>query len=169
VTDPDSGPRSGLPALGPRGEGWVIGQGLLLALTAILGMPGLASLPPTDAGRWLTLGLGLLLLVVGGVVGLAGVRALGSNLTAAPRPKDEAEFVEAGIYRVIRHPLYAAVASVATGWAVAMGSLPALLAAVALAAWLDAKARREEAWLLETYPEYAAYRGRTHRFIPGVY
>jgi len=42
-------------------------------------------------------------------------------------------------------------------------------ATAALAAWLDLKSRREEAWLRGHYPEYEAYRRRTHRFIPGAY
>ena len=35
------------------------------------------------------------------------------------------------------------------------------------AAFLEAKRRREEAWLLEQHPGYAEYRGRVHRrFVP---
>jgi protein-S-isoprenylcysteine O-methyltransferase Ste14 len=38
-----------------------------------------------------------------------------------------------------------------------------------LGLWLDAKARREERWLVDAFPGYAAYRRRTHRFVPGIY
>ena len=38
-----------------------------------------------------------------------------------------------------------------------------------LAALLDAKARREETWLLERYDAYAEYRRRSKRFVPGIY
>lgn len=161
--------RTRLPDLGPRGEGWVIGQALLLGIVALLGAPGLASLPPVDVGGWVLLGVGLALLCAGLAVGLAGARALGTSLTAVPRPKGGATLVESGIYRSIRHPLYVAVVTVALGWAVAMASVPALLAALLLGAWMDAKARREEAWLVEAHPQYEAYRRRTHRFVPGVY
>jgi protein-S-isoprenylcysteine O-methyltransferase Ste14 len=161
--------QSRLPALGPRGEGWVIGQGVLLALVAVLGLPGLADLPPVDGAGWALLGLGLVLLAGGVGIGLAGIRALGRHLTAVPRPKRDASLVETGIYGAIRHPLYVAVVAAALGWAVAMGSIPSAVVAIVLGVWLDAKARREEDWLLEAYPEYAAYRRRTSRFIPRVY
>jgi protein-S-isoprenylcysteine O-methyltransferase Ste14 len=162
-------PRTRLPALGERGEGWVVGQGILLALVALLGLPGLGALPPADPGRWAVLLTGLALLVIGSLIGLAGVRDLGRNLTAVPRPKRGARFVDRGIYRRIRHPLYLAVVTVALGWSVAMASLPAAVAAAGLAIWLDAKSRREEVWLVETYEDYAAYRRRSARFLPGVY
>lgn len=161
--------RPSLPALGPRGEGWVVGQGVLLVLVAVLGLPGLAELPPTDATGWLRLGIGLVLLAAAAVVGLAGLRALGPSLTAMPRPKQDSALVETGIYGVIRHPLYLAVFATGLGWAVATASAPAALAALLLGLWLDAKARREERWLTDAFPGYAAYRRRTHRFVPGIY
>jgi len=34
---------------------------------------------------------------------------------------------------------------------------------------LDIKSRQEEAWLLERFPEYADYRQRVSKFIPGIY
>lgn len=161
--------RTRAPSLGPRGEGWVAGQAVLLLLIAVLGLEGLGDLPPRDPGRWALL-LGGLALIVGGLaVGYAGARALGRNLTAVPRPKGDASLVAVGIYRFIRHPLYAALIACGIGWALAMASLPAGLATLVLAAWLDAKSRREEHWLVEAYPEYEAYRRRTHRFVPGLY
>jgi protein-S-isoprenylcysteine O-methyltransferase Ste14 len=147
----------------------VIGQGVLLLAVAALGLPGLGDLPPTSAGRWILLVVGLALMLVGLGVGLAGIRALGRNLTAAPRPKGGAVLVETGIYGAIRHPLYAALILAAIGWGLATASLGAGIATGALAGWLDAKSRREEAWLLDVYPTYAAYRRRTHRFVPGLY
>ena len=147
----------------------MVGQGVLLVLVAVLGLSGLAELSPTDAIGWLRLGAGLALLAGGALVGLAGLRALGPNLTAMPRPKPGAALVETGIYGVIRHPLYLAVFAAGLGWGVATASMPAALAAVLLGLWLDAKARREERWLADAFPGYAAYRRRTRRFLPGLY
>lgn len=169
MTRRDGDGASRLPSLGRRGEGWVVGQGILLALVALLGLPGLATLPPGDAGRWATVVIGLTLLGGGCLVGFAAARDLGRSLTAVPRPKPGARFVDSGIYRLARHPLYVAVVAVALGWGVAMASVPAVITVVALAAWLDAKSRREEAWLLEVYEGYAAYRRRTARFVPRLY
>ena len=157
------------PSLGPRGEGWVLGQGVLLVAVAILGLPGLGSLPPHTAAGWATALLGLAVMAGGLLIGGLALRDLGASLTAMPHPREDAEFVDAGIYRVVRHPMYAALITTAIGWVLVTTSVPAAVAAVALAVWLDLKSRREEAWLLGRYPEYEGYRRRTHRFIPGAY
>jgi protein-S-isoprenylcysteine O-methyltransferase Ste14 len=159
-----------LPPLGDRGEGWVIGQLVLLGLVALFSLPELGSLISPEAGvRWIALMLGALGLLLGaGLIGL-GVRDLGRQITPWPRPPDHGQLVESGVYRSIRHPIYAGLILVAIGWATAAGSLPSLLAAVGLAMWLDLKARREEAWLLARYPGYAGYRERSWRFVPRVY
>ncbi len=38
-----------------------------------------------------------------------------------------------------------------------------------LAPLLDARAQREERWLRQQFPEYAAYQQRVRRFIPWIY
>lgn len=158
-----------LPSLGPRGEGWVVGQGVLLLAVAVLGLPGLGSLPPDSAVGWATVVLGLAVMAAGLLIGGVALRDLGASLTAMPRPREDAQFVESGIYRHLRHPMYAALITTALGWVLVATSLAAAGATVALAIWLDLKSRREEAWLTGRYPQYAAYRRRTHRFIPGAY
>ncbi len=35
--------------------------------------------------------------------------------------------------------------------------------------FFDAKARREEAWLVEKYSAYAAYRREVRKLLPGLY
>lgn len=160
---------SQLPSLGPRGEGWVIGQFVLFAVIAVLGLPGLASLPPHDAFGWAALVVGVTLLAGGVLLGVMGIRALGPRITAMPRPRSDAALVESGVYRRIRHPIYVGVALAGIGWAIAVSSPLALAAAALLVAWFDLKARREEAWLSEHFSGYAGYRSRTRRFIPGLY
>lgn len=157
------------PALGPRGEGWVIGQFVLFAAIGVLGLPGLASLPPATVAGWTALVVGLGLIAAGVLLGGMGVLALGPRITALPRPRSDAELVESGVYRLIRHPIYVGVALAGIGWAIAMTSLPSLVAAAVLVTWFDLKARREEAWLLEHFVGYAAYRSRTRRFVPWIY
>jgi protein-S-isoprenylcysteine O-methyltransferase Ste14 len=100
---------------------------------------------------------------------LQGFNDLGDSLTPVPRPRSDANLVETGIYRRLRHPIYAGLIAGALGWAGLTAMLGVLLVAVLLAAFLDAKARREEAWLLDRYEGYAEYRRRTKRFVPGIY
>ena len=147
-----------------RGGLWVLGQGALLCAVTVGG--------PLWRNQWQSLGLtlcGAVFLLVAAGCGLAGVLALGRNLTPFPRPPADARMVQGGIYSFIRHPLYTAVFCGSVGWALAWQSWPALLVALALTPLFDAKARREERWLRQQFPEYAAYERRVRRFVPWIY
>lgn len=161
--------RRRLPDLGPRGEGWVLGQFVLLALVAVACLPGLADLGPRSAGEWVAVVAGVGGIAAGGLVVLSGFRDLGPSLTPMPRPRDDAGLVEGGIYARIRHPIYAGLMLGALGCSAIARSLPAVTVTLLLAIYLDLKSRREEGWLADRYPGYDAYRRRTRRFLPGIY
>ena len=168
----DRPPASGgsrLPDLGPRGEGWVVGQLALLALLVVAGTPGLGNVFPTDLVGWFRFLGALIAIGIGGWLVLRGVAELGDSLTPMPRPRPDGHLVEVGVYRWLRHPVYAGLIYAGLGWGVLTASWPALLVALLLAVLLDAKARREEAWLRDRYEGYAKYRQRTKRFVPGIY
>ena len=167
TTDASLGSR--LPALGPRGEGWVAGQVVLILLEGVVSLPAVAELPPTGPGGWLSVVAGMVLAAGGAWIAYRGIRDLGENLTALPAPRAAARLVETGVYARVRHPIYASVIAVGIGWALVAVSLPALGVALGLAVWLDLKSRREEVWLRSHHPGYDAYRARTHRFVPGIY
>jgi protein-S-isoprenylcysteine O-methyltransferase Ste14 len=154
---------SRVPALGPRGEGWVALQAL-----ALLGVAA-SALADVDWPARLTLPLalaGVALLGAGAVLVVAGARALGPSLTPLPRPRPGGGLRREGVYRLVRHPIYGGVLLLAAGWTLAVAPLAALPTA-ALAAVFDLKSRREEAWLAERYEGYAEYRRRTpRRFLP---
>jgi len=57
----------------------------------------------------------------------------------------------------------------AFGWSLATASVAALALSALLAIVLDLKSRREEHWCLGHFKNYADYRSRTNRFIPGIY
>ena len=57
----------------------------------------------------------------------------------------------------------------ALGWSLLRGSLIGLALTVGLFLFFDRKARREESWLMEKFPDYAAYRTRVHKLIPWFY
>ncbi|HWH68930.1 MAG TPA: isoprenylcysteine carboxylmethyltransferase family protein [Candidatus Sulfotelmatobacter sp.] len=147
-----------------RGGIWVLVQGVLLVAVIGLGL--------CYRGQWHSLPLTLLggfLLVLAGLCGFAGAAALGRNLTPFPKPSAHTQLVQSGIYGLMRHPLYTAVTCGALGWALILASGPALIAALALAPFFDAKARQEERWLRQQFPEYAEYEQRVRRFIPWLY
>lgn len=115
-------------------------------------------------------GAALLLGAAGAALGVAALAAnRPGNFDIRPEPKDGARLVTHGIYAYVRHPMYAALLLVMLAF-VALDARPWRAGAwCALAAVLLAKAMREERYLLARFPEYAAYRRRTHRFIPDVF
>jgi protein-S-isoprenylcysteine O-methyltransferase Ste14 len=146
-----------------RGGGWVAGQFLLLAFLLVLAVLH----PGTGPVAWSS--AGVLVLVVAAAVAVAGVKALGRNLTPFPKPADQANLVQHGIYARIRHPLYTSVILAGFGWALVWLSWPALLAAVALVPFFHAKSCREEGFLRLKFPGYREYEARTCRFVPLIY
>jgi protein-S-isoprenylcysteine O-methyltransferase Ste14 len=158
--------RSGLPALGRRGGGWVALQVVVFALAAGVGWLGMPW--PAPAKPWLW-GVGGVVLVAGIALLLVGGAGLGTQLTPFPRPVDTGALREDGIYGHVRHPIYGGVLLLILGWALV--SSPLALVPFALAAgFFDAKRRREEVWLLARYPEYATYREQVpRRFVPFVW
>lgn len=157
---------SRLPALGGRGEGWVAGQVVLIALLVVLGLAG----PPWPSGAAVGLIVAGAVLGAAGLVLLAGgAVTLGSALTPMPHPRDDTALRQDGVYGLCRHPMYGGALLMATGWALATS--PLVLVAVLLAAgFLEVKSLREEAWLEEQFPEYAGYRDRVRgRLIPRLH
>ena len=146
-----------------RGGVWVVGQGVLLTAVVLLAVCGYRSGFPMGVRI-----VGVALMIAGASVALAGAMALGRNLTPLPMPSAQARLVRHGIYAVIRHPLYTSVIAVAVGWALVWQSWPALVVAAALIPFFAAKARREERWLREIFPEYAEYEKRVPRFLSRV-
>ena len=94
---------------------------------------------------------------------------LRENLTAVPRPVEGGRLIEHGVYRLVRHPIYAGIITAAVGWALVTASPAALLVAGVIGLFFDLKTRREEAWLLEAYPAYADYQRRVRKLLPFVY
>ena len=155
---------SRLPALGPRGVGWVLIQGILIVLVAVAG--------------W-RLGVGwpgplrLLGVLVGGALVFSGLalvaRArldMGRVWTPLPKPRDNARLVETGAFAMVRHPIYVGLILAGVGWGIVWASPAAIALTALLAGFSYLKAAREEVWLETRYPGYAAYRARTPRFIP---
>ncbi|HEX4841316.1 MAG TPA: isoprenylcysteine carboxylmethyltransferase family protein [bacterium] len=146
---------------GTRGEGWVVLQVVLLAAVAALPPAGgkVVSAPTAAASVAL---IGMIMLV-------AGVVALGSNLSVLPSPREGARVVRHGVYRWVRHPIYVGVILLTVGWAVYRGDLLHVVMAVVIGVFYAAKASREERYLQERFPDYKGYRRRTWRFVPWVY
>jgi protein-S-isoprenylcysteine O-methyltransferase Ste14 len=157
---------SRLPQLGRRGEGWVALQVVLVAAMVATGAKG-RRWPSTSRGARMAAaglsGLGGLYLFGGGVA------RLGRQITPFPKPVEQGSLKSTGAYGLVRHPMYGGVLLMTLGWSLASSPL-ALAPWTVAAVFLNAKRRREEAWLVEEYPDYEEYRTSVrHSLVPYVW
>ncbi len=141
----------------------------LLLMALIFGAGLLFGANWSGAPRFAAALAGVVMIVLGLGLGFLGIRDLDQSLSPMPRPTDNAVLISDGIYRRLRHPIYAGVMLLGLGWALLSASVLAVALALLLAVVLDLKARREEAWLTERFAGYPSYAARTRRFVPGVY
>ncbi len=151
-----------------RGEYYVAAQMVLVCL--VLVGPWFGSGVGEAPWSWITAAAGILIGGAGLVLCVAGVLGLGrKNLTPFPRPKHDATLVEEGVYAVVRHPIYGGLSLAALGWALAWRSPVTLCLSLLLFLFFDIKSRREEQWLRQRFPRYAAYQYRVRKLIPLIY
>lgn len=144
------------------------GSVLVVAQFGLLGLLALLAWPCLRAGcvpffAWGLAGAGVAL----GLWALASNRPGNFNIRPTPRPGGR--LVQQGPYRWVRHPMYTAVIAFGLGCAGAASTPWAWLGLVALVAVLLKKAALEERWMTEVHADYATYRSRTHRLLPGIF
>ena len=144
---------------------WVWGQVVLILLVGIIApvMPRYVNLGDFDfalnsvGARGLRVAGGLL---AAAGVGLAvwGMKSLGPSLTPGTEPLPGAPLVTTGAYAHVRHPIYSGVVLILAGYTLAWSNwVLALIVGVVARQFFEAKARAEERWLVERYPQYARY------------
>jgi protein-S-isoprenylcysteine O-methyltransferase Ste14 len=77
--------------------------------------------------------------------------------------------VTSGPYRYVRHPLYLAEELAMVGLSMQFFSLSTAIVLAVQIAFQLRRMQNEETVLTEIFPEYAAYRRRTSRLLPGIY
>lgn len=145
-----------------KSEGWLprfAALAGLLMLYALLLFPRAAPDTAFDAAS-------LALLVAGHFLCAVTLAQLGRSFSVMPEAR---KLVTAGLYSRIRHPLYMAEAVAALGVFLQYRSLGAALLVAAQFAVQLWRMREEEKVLEAQFPEYAGYRARTARLLPGVY
>ncbi len=149
--------------MGKRGELWFVIQFILFCAMILA--------PFIQHSDWplLVRALGVVTLACGAIIGVLGYRTLAGSHSPWATPGEAAHLVTTGIYRVIRHPIYAGWILGALGLEVAAASLLGVGVAAAVFVFYDLRSRYEERRLVETHPDYAAYQRSVKRFIPRIY
>lgn len=86
-----------------------------------------------------------------------------------PQPRKNEKFVQSGLYKYIRHPMYTGVILVAFSLLLTSPTLIPFIVFAALVYTLDEKASLEEKLLSKMHPGYSSYAETTKKFIPFVY
>jgi protein-S-isoprenylcysteine O-methyltransferase Ste14 len=142
---------------------WVAVAAQAVAIVGLLLGPG----PWFSGPRWLTV-LGVVLLLAGAGIALGGMTGLGRALTPTPVPVEGAGLRTGGLYRFVRHPIYAGVL-LGAGGVVLCGPSPWRVAWwLVLLAVLLPKSAWEERMLAAEYADYPDYARRTGRFFPRI-
>ncbi|HVN68146.1 MAG TPA: isoprenylcysteine carboxylmethyltransferase family protein [Candidatus Binatia bacterium] len=153
-----------------RSNRWVIGAVVALGILDTIIPPwtdriGLWTIDG-DTIRW----FGVALVAIGGALRLAPVFILGNRFSGLVAIQPGHTLVTGGLYGVIRHPSYLGLLLITLGWGLAFRSLAGVALTVLTVPVIVARIRSEEALLADQFgAEYAAYRARTSRLIPGLY
>ena len=134
----------------------------LLLFVGYLLVPALANMMVNQIYRI----VGLVLLVIGTGIFLAGLFQLRRNLTPFPSVRPDGHLVTNGIYYFIRHPLYTGIIAGLCGYGLYRGHTDQLIIVVLLAVLFHFKSIYEERMLLIAYPGYKQYTRRAGRFLP---
>jgi protein-S-isoprenylcysteine O-methyltransferase Ste14 len=107
-----------------------------------------------------------LLVLFGSAAAVYALMQLGRSFSMMAEAR---RLVTSGPYRFVRHPLYLAEELAIIGLAMQFFSWATALVLIVQIAFQLRRMHNEEAVLAESFPEYAAYRRRTARLLPGIY
>jgi len=150
-----------------RGAWYVVIQAILIGL--ILFGPQGPALVSVEPLKTILQSCGIAIGLLACLIMVIAAINLGKNLTALPCPKDDAELVQTGLYRFVRHPIYFGVLLAALAWLFIFPGVYILAYAIGLFFLFDLKARLEEIWLVERFPAYLAYQAKVKKLIPAIY
>jgi protein-S-isoprenylcysteine O-methyltransferase Ste14 len=143
-------------------------RGLLPRLCGFVGTflgVGILQLPVVTIGLPMQIVAAALVGLGSGASAFVLVR-LGKSFSILPEART---LVTSGPYAWARHPLYAVELLIIIGTSIQFAQPWATLLAISVAVLLVIRSHYEEQVLAAAYPEYAAYRAKTARFIPGLF
>ena len=113
--------------------------------------------------------LGTIAIVIGCIINIVGRFNLGSNWANHIKIYDEHTLVQKGMYRIVRHPLYASIMLMFYGACLVYRNLLCLLAVTfVFIPFMYYRAKQEETLLIQTFSEYNEYKNRVGMFFPKI-
>ena len=102
--------------------------------------------------------LSKILIISGIILLLISIKDLKNSLSPFPKPINNKGFISSGIYRIIKHPMYYSIIIISLGLFFKNPSLYNLSLSLLLGLVLLRKIRQEEKYLINTFPDYLAYK-----------
>lgn len=104
--------------------------------------------------------------ILGWIIVLLAILQLNKNLSPFPSPKPNSKFIQKGLYKYVRHPVYSGILIGLGGLAIYSLSGYRFILTLGLYVLFDIKSRYEERLLMAKFPKYIDYRKKTGRFLP---
>jgi len=113
--------------------------------------------------------IGTMAIVTGCTLNIIGRFNLGSNWANQIKIYDEHTLVQNGMYKIVRHPLYASIILMFYGACLVYRSyLCFLMVSVVFIPFMYYRAKQEETLLIQTFTEYSNYKKTTGMFFPKI-
>lgn len=110
--------------------------------------------------------IGSIPMVIGAIIIIWALINLGRNLSVLASPKEGSKLITKGIYKSIRHPIYAGLIFIAFGYSIYLWSPYKLIAAFLIFLFFEIKTSYEEKKLIEQFGDYEEYKLKTGKFFP---
>lgn len=119
--------------------------------------------------RYILLITGTMVIIIGCVVNILGRITLGNNWGNQIRIYHNHSLVYRGVYKIVRHPLYASLIWMFYGAALVYFNVGAFIANTFIfIPFMYYRAKQEEKMLEKTFKEYNEYRSNTGMFFPNI-
>ena len=102
--------------------------------------------------------LGILIIIIAFIIMLVSIKDLGRNLSPFPRPLNNSNLVNTGIYRFTRHPMYYSLIFISIGVFIIKSSIYYLFLTISLALIIKFKIALEEKYLMNKFKNYLLYK-----------
>jgi protein-S-isoprenylcysteine O-methyltransferase Ste14 len=114
-------------------------------------------------------GFGVVINVLGCIVNIKGRMDLGKNWANQIKIYQDHSLVQTGVYRILRHPLYASLIWMFYGACFVQFNISAFIATTLIfVPFMTYRARQEEALLSNRFSEYQDYQAKTGMFFPRI-
>lgn len=112
--------------------------------------------------------VGLIFAIAGVNISVISLLALNRSLSPFPTPKENAELIQTGIYKYVRHPIYTGILFFTFGFSLFSENTFRLIIFVSLLILFKFKAQYEETLLQKKYSNYGEYTKKTGMFLPRI-